>query len=310
MCFLVPGLYQIPQGHIAIAERFGQFDHILTTGLNWINPFTTSLKDLSDWRGTATKCGYLMEQTQQQIETEKRQCHTKDHVMVHASATIQFKIIDPKKALYEIDILPDSIRDICSKSLRSQIGSVAFDDVFSSRKKISQNVMEELAGKVNEWGILLLGVEVGDLDFDPEIGSAMKKRRIAEAEKDASIAKIEADAITTIKLAQTEQEKKKIQTETDRMQAESEAATAMIRAKSQAEALDIKTQAEVRSFQQMKDAEIAHLGQLVREVDKTGSIQILTAEKAVEAMQALSKNENQKVIMLPNDFKGILKLVN
>jgi regulator of protease activity HflC (stomatin/prohibitin superfamily) len=309
MFYLIPGLYEVPQGHIAIVERFGLYDRILTPGLNWVNPFTSSIKDLSDWRGVATKCGYLMELTQQQLETAKSLCHTKDHVMVHATATIHFKIIDPKKALYEIDILPDSLKDVCSKALRSKIGSVAFDDLFSKRKEISQCVMEEIAAKVNAWGISLLGVEVGDLDFDPDIASAMKKRRIAEAEKEASLAKIEADSLSAIKMAQTEQEKHKIQAQTERMQAESEATTAAIRAQGQANAIQIETAAKVEAYKKTKEAEITHLAQMVKKLDKAGSIRILTAAQAVEGLKALSDNTNHKILMLPNDFKGILKLV-
>lgn len=309
MSSMLPGVYEIPHGHIAIVERFGQFDRILTTGLNFINPITCSVKHLSDWKGVATKCGYLMELTQQQLETEKRQCHTKDHVMVQASATIHFKIIDPKKAIYEIDRLPDSLKDVCSKAFRSKIGSIVFDDVFLNREQISQSLMEELAVKVQKWGVCLLGVEVGDLDFDPEIAQAMKKRRIAEVDKDASLAKVEADSVTALKIAQTEQEKKKIQADTNRLQAESEAAAATIKAQGLAEAIKIETTAKVASFRKMKEEETAYLGQLAQQVGKAGSVQILTATQAVEGLKALAANTSHKMILIPSDFKGMMKIV-
>lgn len=91
MLNIIPGLYQVPQSHAVILERFGKYEKTLSPGLNITNPFIYSHKSLLEWHGTASKCSYLMELTEQQLETNARKCQTKDNVTVEANAVIYFK---------------------------------------------------------------------------------------------------------------------------------------------------------------------------------------------------------------------------
>lgn len=274
---ILGGFYpcSIPQSHVAVLERWGKFERVLEPGLNFYTPGYHSFKNLTGWGTQANKAGWLIEQSEQKMETEKQACQTKDHVTVETTAAIYFKIVDPKKALYEVDVLPEALSDICSKALRSRISTVDLNDLFSKREEISQAVMQDIAKKVNSWGVELLGVEVGQLEFDPAIQEAMKQRRIAEAE----------------------QEKQRIESETKSQQAIADAKNILVQAKAEADGKKLVTQAEM-----------GYVTELVNRLGQERATQVLLAGKAREAYSSIAPNA--KMVMLPSNFKGMIKLVD
>jgi regulator of protease activity HflC (stomatin/prohibitin superfamily) len=305
MLSLIPGLYQVPQGHAVIIERFGKYEKTLAPGLNFVNPLVYGHKNLSEWRGTASKCNYLMELTEQQFETNARKCQTKDNVTVEATAVVYFKITDPSKAIYSVDVLPKALQDMCLNVLRSKVGSYGFDELFSKRGEISSKVTGELEEKVKSWGIDLGGVEIGKLDYDREIYNALQKKRIAEAEKDAKITSAESASLTAIKEAETELRKSMIGIKIKENEAKAEAEMLQIRAAGKAKALEIEAQANSK----VKDLENKSIEDLAKKVGREAAVKLTTASKAVQGFENLAMNSNHKVVLLPNEFKGMVKLV-
>ena len=86
MINLIPGIRTVQQNHAVLVERFGKYDKTLYAGLNFFNPLTSQTKDLSEWRGVASKAPDLMELTEQQHETNFCECDTKDKVRIKATA--------------------------------------------------------------------------------------------------------------------------------------------------------------------------------------------------------------------------------
>lgn len=309
MLNLIPGVYQVPQSHAVIIERFGKYEKTLLPGFNFVNPLLYTCKSFSDWQGTASKCNYLMELTEQQLKTNSRRCQTKDNVTIDADTVIYFKISDPVKAVYSVDVLPAAIQDMCLNVLRSKVGAYDFDDIFSHRAEISQKVTTELEQKVTSWGIELRGVEIGKLEYDKEIYIALQKKRIAEAEKDAEITSAESKALTAIKEAETQLKKREIEIQIKRTETQAEAEMLEIQAIGRARALEIESLADSKAHSITKQMENKFIEDLATKVGKDGAIQLTVASKAVDGFEALSNNPTHKVIVLPNDFKGIVKLV-
>lgn len=302
----ISGVYQVPQGHTVAIERFGKFERFLKPGLNFVNPFMYMHKDLSEWRGIASKCNYLMELTEQQMETSVRSCQTKDNVTVESNAVIYFIISDPEKAVYKIDVLPKSLQDMCLNVLRSKVGSYGFDELFSKRAELSKKITDELKEKVNSWGIDLIGVEIGKISYDSGLYAALQKKRIAEAEKDAQVTKAESVALTAIKEAETNFKRSEIEFKSKQNQARSEAEVLEIQATGKAKAIEIEAQGNNK----VKEFENKHIDDLVQKVGRDGAIHLLSTSKAVEGLERLANNSSHKLVFLPNDFKGMIKLVN
>ena len=198
---------------------------------------------------------------------------------------------------------------MCLNVLRSKIGGYNFDHLFSNRVEISQKVTAELEQKVAAWGIDLRGVEIGKLDYDNEIYVALQKKRIAEAEKDAKITAVESSSLTEIKEAETQLKKREIEIQIKRNETQAEAEMLEIQATGKAKALEIEALAISKAHSITKQIENKFIEDLAHKVGKEGAIQLTTASKAVEGFEKLANHSNHKVVMLPNDFKGMLKLV-
>lgn len=260
----------IPEGHVAILERWGKFDRILDPGFHFVTPLIESVKDLKSWGNTANKYGYLIEMTEQQTHTPKRHCQTLDNVTIVASSSIAWRIVDPKKAVYEVDVLTRSISDIALNSLRSQIGSMKFDQVLSSRAKLNDQVLSDISEIVKKWGVQLLRVEIQELTYSEETAQAMMQEMVAERRKRALIA--EAEGIR----------------QSEVLKAEAQAQSLLIQADAKAKVREIESQGDC-----------AYLSSLKEIIGLDKAVEVLKTKKIQEAIQVISKDPSSK-IYLPN----------
>lgn len=272
MINFIPGIYRVDQGHRMIIERFGKYQKTLMPGLHFVIPFLDTPKDFSSWEGTAVKCGfasaYLMELTEQQLETEFCRCQTKDKVGVDATTVIYFKIVDPIKAAYTVDVLPKTLSRVCAQVLRTEIGAYDFDELFRKRAAISQKVTAELAVKTKSWGINLSEVVIGKVNYDQELQKALQTKRIAEATKEAKIIEAESSASAALTVAETQLKVSKLEKE-------------------------------------IKKNEMHGLSELVKKVGIEGAVRLTAAAQSKELLKAVAGN--CKFVVLPADFKGILQ---
>ncbi len=263
--------YTVPQGHVALVERWGKFDRTLTAGLNVLNPFTESVKKLDTWGRVANKEGCYIELTEQQTNTSVRHCQTKDNVTIKANTSISWRIIDPVKAAYEVDILPSTIADIALNALRSNIGTMQFDEILSSRVLLNENILNELSSTVDKWGVKLIRVELQELTYSDVTAKAMMKEMIAEREKRAVITEAEGSALAEV-----------------------------MRAESKATALIIETEANTRALKMVAESESLYLQTLALQVGIENATEILKAEKSRRSMEKISENPGNKIFLPVN----------
>ena len=271
-------IYTIPQNHCVIIERFGKFPSVQNEGLNFKIPFLDSIKTFNNWQGQANKRGWLIELSEQKTDTPARQCQTKDNVTVQADASVYWRIVDPIKAVYNVDILPSSVSDIALNALRSNIGTITLDQVLSERQNLNQKIATQLAETAAKWGIAFTRVEIQELTYSKDTADAMLQEMNAERQKRARVAEAEGEAFAITKTA------------------ESQAKATLIKAEAQANALKMITEAEINYLSQLKD-----------KTDAQTAGQILIAQKYIEGMEAITKNPSDKVF-LPSNFQGILSI--
>ena len=271
-------IYTVPQNHCVIIERFGKFSSVQNEGLNFLVPFLDNKKYLGTWQGQANKRGYLIELSEQKTDTPARQCQTKDNVTIQADASVYWKIVDPIKAVYNVDILPSSISDIALNALRANIGTITLDQVLSERQTLNQKISAQLAETASKWGITFTRVEIQELTYSKDTADAMLQEMNAERQKRARVSEAEGEAFAITK------------------KAESEARSTLIRAEAQANALKMITEAEIN-----------YLSQLKEKTDAQTAGQILIAQKFIDGMESITKNPSDKVF-LPSNFQGILSI--
>ena len=127
--------YTVPQSHCVVIERFGKFSRVQREGLRFKLPVIEEIRRVDSWGAEINKQGYLIELAEQQTDTPTRQTHTRDNVAVNSNASLYWRIVDPRKALYEIDSLPRAVSDIALNALESE----GEGRILSSPKIATQN---------------------------------------------------------------------------------------------------------------------------------------------------------------------------
>lgn len=270
----MPIIHTIPQNHCAIIERFGKFSKVQQHGLNFCIPILDTIKFLPEWNGEATKQGYLIELSEQQSDTKPRQAQTNDNVTVTADAVVYWRITDPVKAVYSVDILPRSIRDSALNALRANIGAFTLDQILSQRQVLNERISAQLSEIAQKWGIVVTRVEIQELQYDKSTQEAMLQQMTAERKKRAKIA-----------------------------EAEGEAQSAVMTAKAKAEAAVLQAQGQAQAVQIMAKAEADYLSALAQTVDAKTAGQLLAAQKYLTSLESITKNESHKVF-IPNSMNA------
>lgn len=269
-------IYTIPQNHVVLIQRFGKFSRVQRDGLVFKIPFIEQIKRLPEWLGTANKRGYFIELSEQQTDTPSRQCQTIDNVTIDANASIYWKIIDPVKAVYEVDILPKAVADIGLNALRANLGKLKLDQVLSERQNLNEKISAQLSESASKWGILFTRVEIQEINYSSETAEAMMQEMAAERKRRAVVAEANGQATAT------------------KMKAEAESEATLIRAKAQAESIKI-----------VAEAESVYLEKLKEKVSAEVAGNIILTQKYIDGMEVITRNPGDKVF-LPNSVNGVM----
>lgn len=166
------GIVVVPQSETRVIERLGRFHSVLPPGLNFIIPFIDRSKSIFARkivpgpgghpvvRMTSTKVIDLREQV---YDFPSQQVITRDNVTTEINALLYFQITDPKKAVYEIDNLPNAIEKLTQTSLRNVIGELELDETLTSRDTINSKLQVILDEATNKWGVKVNRVELQDI---------------------------------------------------------------------------------------------------------------------------------------------------
>lgn len=271
-------IYTVPQSHCVVIERLGKFSRIQNQGLWFRIPILEHFRRLDTWGVVANKNGFLVELTEQRSDTPPRQCHTKDNVPVTANASVYWRITDPRRALYEVDILPQSVSDVALNALRSNIGTLTLDAVLSERAQLNERIAAQLSETAKNWGIIFTRVEIQELTTDRAVAASMIKQMDAERNRRAVVAEAEGQAEATVTVARAEKE------------------AAILRAEGEAIALE-----------KIGEAESSYLKRLKEQVSETAATRIIIAQKYLSGFETITKGASDKVF-LPNSFQGLFSI--
>ncbi len=125
---------------------------------------------------------------------------TKDNVSVKVNAVVYFRVIEPIKAIVEVQDYLYATSQLSQTTLRSVLGQVELDELLSEREKLNTRIQEILDQHTDPWGIKVTMVEIKYVDLPQEMQRAMAKQAEAEREKRAKIIHAEGElkASTTL----------------------------------------------------------------------------------------------------------------
>ncbi len=127
---------------------------------------------------------------------------TRDNVSVKVSAVVYFRVIDPLKAIVEVENFNYATSQLSQTTLRSVLGQVELDDLLSQRERLNQHLQQILDQRTDPWGIKVSAVEVKHVDLPPDMQRAMARQAEAEREKRAKIIHAAGEFEASEKLSQ------------------------------------------------------------------------------------------------------------
>ncbi|GJG35702.1 MULTISPECIES: SPFH domain-containing protein [Prevotella] len=279
----------IPQSETKIIERLGRYYATLKPGINIIIPFIDRAKDivaLKNGRYTYTNTIDLREQV---YDFDRQNVITKDNIQMQINALLYFQIVDPFKAVYEINNLPNAIEKLTQTTLRNIIGEMELDQTLTSRDTINTKLRGVLDDATNKWGIKVNRVELQDITPPASVLQAMEKQMQAERDKRATILTSEGEKQSQILQSEGEKAAKINRAEAEKQQAiliaEGEATARIRKAEAEAQAIEKITAAVGKS---------------------TNPANYLLAQNYIKMLQEVASGDKSKTVFLPYEASGLM----
>jgi len=127
---------------------------------------------------------------------------TRDNVTVKVNAVVYFRVIDPKKAVVEVEDFYYATSLISQTTLRSILGQNQFDDLLSNREAINAELQKVIDQQTEPWGVKVTTVEVRNVDLPAEMQRAIAIQAQAERERRAKIIHAEGELQASAKLGE------------------------------------------------------------------------------------------------------------
>ena len=289
LVFAKMALVIIPQSETKIIERLGRYYATLRPGINIIIPVVDRAKEIVVMRAGRYVYSNSIDLREQVYDFPKQNVITKDNVQTEINALLYFQIVDPFKAVYEINNLPNAIEKLTQTTLRNIIGELELDETLTSRDTINTKLRSVLDDATNKWGIKVNRVELQDITPPESVLSAMEKQMQAERNKRATILTSEGKKASDI-----------LQSEGEKMatinRAEALKQQAILKAEGEAQARIRKAEAEAIAIQKITEA----VGQ------SSSPANYLLAQKYIQMLQQLAEGDKTKTVYLPYEATNLM----
>ncbi|AOF89265.1 SPFH domain-containing protein [Sinorhizobium sp. RAC02] len=270
---LFAGIKTIPQGYQYTVERFGRYTRTLEPGLNLIVPFIDRI-------------GAKMNVMEQVLDIPTQEVITRDNASVAADGVAFYQVLNPAQAAYQVANLENAILNLTMTNIRSVMGSMDLDELLSNRDVINDKLLRVVDEAANPWGIKITRVEIKDIAPPKDLVDSMGRQMKAEREKRAQV--LEAEGARNAQILRAEGAKQ----------------SAILEAEGQREAAFRDAEARER----LAEAE-AKATKMVSEAIAAGNVQAINyfvAQKYTEAMAAIGKAPNSKIVLMPMEASALV----
>jgi len=184
------GFKVITQYEKGIVFRFGRaLPGIREAGLTWVNPFTDRLRKVNMQIIAAA--------------VPAQEAITRDNVTLRVDAVVYYRVIDPVKAVINIQNYTYAVSQVAQTSLRSVIGQSTMDQLLSERDKVNAHLKDVIDAPTEQpWGIRVERVEVKDVSLPESMKRSMSRQAEAERERRARIISADGEFQASKRLAE------------------------------------------------------------------------------------------------------------
>ena len=296
------GVKIVPQSETHVVERLGRFHSVLSPGLNIIWPFIDKPKVVYTRRVESTVNGQnivritsstAIDLREQVYDFPSQQVITKDNVTTEINALLYFQIVDAKKAVYEIDNLPNALEKLTQTSLRNVIGELELDQTLTSRDTINSRLQVILDDVTNKWGVKVNRVELQDITPPRSVREAMEKQMQAERNRRAEILNAEGQKTSVILLSEGDK-----QSQINQATAVKEAE--ILRAEGEARAKVLTAQAEAEAIMRVAEA---------IKSSNTDPATYMLAMKYIDTLREMTTGKDNKTVYIPYEASSVLSSI-
>ena len=264
----------VRQSEVYIIERLGKFHKVADAGLTIIIPFIDHVRSIVSLK-------------QQTLDISPQRVITKDNVTITIDTVVFYRIVEPAKAVYEIQNLKKGIEYLSVTAMRDLVGKMDLDSTFSSRDTINDKLRAILDEAATKWGCDIDRVEVKDIMPPPDVRDAMEKQMNAERNKRAAILQAEGERQAAVLKAQGEKDAAILHADAQReskiRQAQGEAES--IRRIAEAKAEEVKM-VQLKSLETLKEVADGDANKVFIPFDAT-----TTPLASIGAMKEIVKEE-------------------
>ena len=136
------------------------------------------------------------------MDVDPQDVITRDNVSVKVNAVIYYRVIEPIKAVIEVEEYNYAVSQLAQTTLRSVCGQAELDELLSAREKINSQLQEILDMHTDPWGIKVTTVELKHIDLPQDMQRSMAKQAEAERERRAKIINADGEFQAATKLAE------------------------------------------------------------------------------------------------------------
>ena len=274
----------ISQSETKIVERLGKYYATLQPGINVIIPFIDHPKEIVTMRNGRYMYSTTIDLREQVYDFDRQNVITKDNIQMQINALLYFQIVDPFKAVYEINNLPNAIEKLTQTTLRNIIGEMELDQTLTSRDTINTKLRA-----ANKWGIKVNRVELQDITPPESVLSAMEKQMQAERNKRATILTSEGQKQAAI------------------LKSEGEKTSTINRAEADKQQEILRAEGEAQARIRKAEAEAIAIGKITEAVGKsTNPANYLLAQKYIQMMEDLANGDQAKTVYLPYEATNLM----
>jgi regulator of protease activity HflC (stomatin/prohibitin superfamily) len=186
--FILMGLRTLYEYQRGVIFRLGKYAGMKGPGLRWIWPFIDQMVKV-DLRTIAR-------------DVPPQDIITKDNVTVQVNAVVFMRVMNPDKAILEVDNYLYNTSQLSQTTLRSVLGQAELDELLTNREELNAKLQTILDADTDPWGVKVTKVEIKHVDLPQEMQRAMAKQAEAERERRAKIIHAQGEYEASQKLAQ------------------------------------------------------------------------------------------------------------
>jgi regulator of protease activity HflC (stomatin/prohibitin superfamily) len=280
----------VPQATVMLIERLGRFSRVATSGLNIIIPFLDKPRAFY-W--TNTRSGMTsIDLREQYIDLPPQPVITRDNVTIHVDSVVYWQIIDPIKAVYEMNDLVGGIVQLTITGMRAVMGEMDLDHTLSSRDQINSKLRLILDEATDKWGVKVTRTDVKNINPPEDVRVTMEKQMTAERNRRALVLQAEGERQAAITRAEGEKQAAVTRSEGEKQ-------SQILHAEGLAQARLRHAEAEAQAITQVAEAMQEH----------GNPAQYLITTRYIESLRDMTKSNNAKVIFMPVETASMLSSV-